>query len=118
VNLEPETTGGLSIFHLVSAATTNATNVKASAGTALRLVHLQLQRRRPQGRLPQHGRHPDRRASVSFAIVIPPTSAANVEFAMGIAFATGIGITTVTDLTDAGATAVAASDLIINLFFK
>jgi hypothetical protein len=57
-------------------------------------------------------------ASVSFSIVIPPTSAANVEFTTGIAFATGIGITTVTDLTDAGTTAVAASDLIINLFYK
>jgi hypothetical protein len=29
-------------------------------GEAARLVHLQLQRRRPEGRVPQHGGHPDR----------------------------------------------------------
>jgi hypothetical protein len=36
---------------------------------------------------------------------------------MGLAFATGIAITTVTDLTDAGTTAVGASDLVINLWY-
>jgi hypothetical protein len=118
VNLEPETTGGLSIFHLVSAATTNATNVKASAGQLYGWYIYNSNAAARKVAFHNTAGTPTAGASVSFAIVIPPTSAANVEFAMGIAFATGIGISTVTDLTDAGATAVAASDLIINLFFK
>lgn len=52
------------------------------------------------------------------ALVIPAGGAANVEFSNGIAFSTGIAISTVTDLTDAGTTAVALNDLIINIYYK
>jgi hypothetical protein len=71
--------------------------------------------------VPQHAGHPDRRARALriFAIVIPPASAANVAFTeTGLAFSTGIAFTTVTDLTDAGTTAVALNDLVINVFYK
>jgi hypothetical protein len=80
VNIDPQTANGLSVFHLVSAATTNATNVKASAGQLLRVVHLQLERRGP-ARSPSTTRlgTPTAGASVVFSIVIPPASAANVE---------------------------------------
>jgi hypothetical protein len=118
VNLEPETTGGLSIFHLVSAATTNATNVKASAGQVYGWYIYNSNAAARKVAFHNTAGTPTAGASVSYAIVIPPSSAANVEYTTGIAFATGIAITTVTDLTDAGATAVAASDLIINVFFK
>jgi hypothetical protein len=118
VNLDPQTANGLSIFHLVSAATTNATNIKASAGQVYGWYVYNSNAAARKLVFHNTAGTPTAGASVIFAIVIPPSSAANVEFTMGLAFATGIAITTVTDLTDAGATAVALNDLIINVFYK
>jgi hypothetical protein len=112
------TTEGLAISHLVSAATTNATSVKASAGKLYGWYIYNSNAAARKVAFHNTAGTPTAGASVSFAIVIPPSSAANVEFTNGIAFATGIAFTTVTDLTDAGTTAVAASDLIINIFYK
>ena len=114
----PSTSGGWTTFHLVSAATTNATNIKASAGqlggwfiynsnaAARKLV------------FHNTAAAPTAGASVFFSIVIPPTSGANVEFTNGIPFSTGIAITTVTGLADTDSVAVALNDLIINLWYK
>lgn len=118
VNIDPETSNGLSIFHLVSAATTNATNLKASAGQVYGWYIYNSNAAARKVAFHNTAGTPTAGASIVFAIVIPPTSAANVEYTTGIAFGTGIAITTVTDLTDAGATAVAANDLIINIFYK
>lgn len=118
VNVEPETTGGLTVFHLVSAATTNATNIKASAGQVYGWYIYNSNAAARKVAFHNSATAPTAGASIFFAIVIPPSSGANVHFTTGIAFGTGIGITTVTDLTDAGATAVALNDLIINLFYK
>lgn len=117
VGLATRTSGGLTTYHLVSAATTNATVVKASAGqlygyyiynnaTSMRKVAFH-----------NTASAPTAGASIFFTINLPASAAANVEFAMGIAFSSGIAITTVTDNTDAGATAVASGDLTINLFY-
>ncbi len=57
-------------------------------------------------------------ASIYFTILIPPSSAANVEFTNGIVFGTGIAFTTVTGLADADSAAVASQDLNINLFYS
>jgi hypothetical protein len=118
VNIDPQTANGLSIYHLVSAATTNATNVKASAGQLYGWYIYNSNAAARKVAFHNTAGTPTAGASVVFSIVIPPASAANVEYTMGLAFATGIGISTVTDLTDAGTTAVGASDLIINLFYK
>lgn len=115
--IKPQTTGGFTTFHLVSAATTNATAVKASAGqlfgwyiynsnsTARKVAFHNLASGATAG------------ASIFFTMVIPPLSAANVMTETGIAFSTGISFTTVTGLTDADAVAVGLNDLIINLFY-
>jgi hypothetical protein len=118
VNLDPQTANGLSIFHLVSAGSTNATNVKASAGQVYGWFIYNSNAAARKVVFHNTAGTPTAGASVSFALMIPATSAANVEMTNGLAFATGIAITTVTDLTDAGATAVAANDLIINIFYK
>lgn len=118
MNILPQTTGGLTTYHLVSAATTNATNVKASAG---QLYGWYIYNSNASARkLAFHNTAgtPTAGASILFTIIVPGTSAANVFSETGIAFGTGIGISTVTDLTDAGTTAVALNDLNINLFYK
>jgi hypothetical protein len=116
-SLRPGTSGGLSIFHLVSGASTNATNVKASAGQVFGWYIYNSNAAARKVVFHNNAGTPTAGAGVIFAIVIPPTSAANVFTDNGMAFGTGIAITTVTDLTDAGTTAVAANDLIINIFY-
>lgn len=57
-------------------------------------------------------------STIAIAIVIPGLAATNVSFPDGIDFDTGISISTVTDLTDAGSNPVLLNDLIINIFYK
>lgn len=118
VNLDPQTANGLSIFHLVSAATTNATNIKASAGQVYGWFIYNSNTLARKVTFHNTAGSPTAGAGVIFTLIIPGSSAANVELTMGLAFATGIAITTTTDLTDAGTTAVALNDLNINIFYK
>ncbi len=118
VGLVPQTSGGLSTFHLVSAASTNATNVKASAGQLFGYYIYNSNAAARKVVIHNTAGTPTAGAGVILAIVIPGSSAANVEFTNGIAFATGIAITTVTGLADSDTTAVALNDLNINLMFK
>lgn len=114
----PATSGGLSTYHLVSAGSTNATVVKASAG---QLFGWYIQNNNASMRkvtFHNASSTPTAGASVFFTLKIPGGAAANVLGPYGIAFSTGIAITTTTDLADNGTTAVAASDLDINLFYK
>ena len=117
VGLATRTSGGLTTYHLVSAATTNATVVKASAGQLYGYYIYNNNAAMRKVAFHNTASAPTAGASIFFTLNIPPNSAANVHMTMGIAFSTGIALTTVTDNTDAGATAVAAGDLTINLFY-
>lgn len=118
VTQTPGTTGGLTTYHLISAGSTNATNIKASAGqvygwflqnnaSAIRKVAFH-----------NTSGTPTAGSSVFFSLTIPAGAAANVSFPNGIPFSTGIAITTVTGQADSDATAVTANDLNINIFYK
>jgi len=117
-NLAPTTSGGLTTYHLASTGSTNATVVKNSAGQLYGWYIYNSNAAARKLAFHNASTTPTAGASIFFSIVIPPASAANVEFTQGIPFSTGISITTVTDLADSGTTAVAANDLIINLFYK
>lgn len=117
-NLAPTATGGLSKFHLVAAATTNATNVKASAGQLYGWYIYNSNAAARKVAFHNTSGTPTAGTSVTDSIVIPPGSAANAFSEQGIAFSTGIAITTVTGLADSDSAAVAANDLIINLYYK
>ena len=114
----PFISGGLSTFHLESLATVNATNIKASAGQLYGWYIYNSNAAARKVAFHNTAGVPTAGASIFFTIVIPPNSGANCFDLFGIAFSTGIGITTVTGLPDANATAVAADDLNINLFYK
>ena len=118
VGIGPQTTGGLTTYHLVSAATTNATNIKASAGQLYGWYIYNSNAAARKVAFHNSASTPTAGASVFFSLVIPPSSGANVFSAIGIPFSSGIGITTVTGLADSDSAAVAANDLIINLFYK
>jgi hypothetical protein len=116
--LTPVASGGLTTFHLVSAATTNATSVKASAGQLYGWYIYNSNAAARKVAFHNTAGTPTAGASVFMTITIPGSSAANVFTDFGIPFSTGIGITTTTGLADTDATAVALNDLTINLFYK
>jgi hypothetical protein len=115
----PTTAGGLTIARTISAATTNATSVKASAGqvfgwyisnanAAARFLKLY-----NKASAPTVGTD-----TPVMTIQIPAGAAANVEFSHGIAFATGIALALTANVADADTSAVAANEIIINLLYK
>jgi hypothetical protein len=110
-------TGAASGQHIVSAATTNATIVKNAAGrvvgwslantnAAFRYVKLH-----NQTTLPTAG------TGVVRTIALAPNSVSNIHLDGGIAFTTGIGLTTVTGLADADNVAVGVGDIVGDLYF-
>lgn len=118
VAIGPQTTGGLTTYHLVSAATTNATNIKASAGQLYGWYIYNSNAAARKVAFHNSASAPTAGASIYFSLMIPAGGAANVFSAIGMPFSSGIGITTVTGLADSDSAAVAANDLIINLWYK
>lgn len=118
VSTTPTTTGGFSTFSLVSAGTTNATNIKASAGQVFGWYIYNSNAAARKVVFHNTAGTPTAGASVFFSLVIPPGSGANVFNETGITFSTGIAITTVTGLATTDATAVTLNDLVIAIFYK
>jgi hypothetical protein len=121
VSTRPATTGGLSKFHLVSAATTNATNVKASAGQVYSITAFNLNASARYLKFHNTAGTPTAGASVTDTYLIPGNTAGaglvlNID--KGIAFSTGIGITLVTGIADADSAAVAASEIVLNIYYS
>jgi hypothetical protein len=117
----PATTGGLSKFHLVGAATTNATNVKASAGQVYAITAFNVAATPAYLKFHNTAGTPTAGSGVTDTFLIPGNTAGagmvlNID--KGIAFATGIGITLVTGIADANASAIAADNVVINIYYK
>lgn len=119
VQIEPQIEGGLNTFHLVSAATTNATSIKSTPGQVFGwfIYNSNAAARKvifyDSSVVPIAGTTP-----VLFSLPIPATSGANVKGSIGIAFSKGIAIATTTGLPDTDSAAVALSDLVINIWYK
>lgn len=110
-------TGAASVAHLVSAASTNATVVKASAG---RLLGWQLQNTTASIvylKLHNTSTTPTAGASVYMAIAIPANGRTDFRLDGGIAFTNGIAFTTVTTSPDSGSTAVTLGSIVGSLFY-
>jgi hypothetical protein len=115
------TSGGLSKFHLVSAANTNATSVKASAGQVYAITAFNLNASPMYLKFHNTAGTPTAGSGVTDTFLIPGnTSGAGlvINFDKGITFSTGIGITLVTGITDASAVAVAASEIVLQVYYK
>lgn len=118
VNIDPATSGGLTTYHLVSAASTNATSIKGSAGQVFGWFIFNSNAAPRKVTFHNASGTPTAGASVFFSLVIPALSGANAFSEIGIPFSSGIGITTVTGLADSDSTGVALNDLVINIFYK
>ena len=123
VTIQAAATGGVSVSNvssqaIVSAASTNPISIKASAGKVTGWYIYNSNGSARKVAFHNTAGTPTAGANVYLSLVIPALSAANVSLPSGIAFSTGIAITTVTGLANSDATAVALNDLIINIFYK
>lgn len=118
IALRPITSGGCSVYHLISAATTNASVVKNAAGQVYGWYIHNKSANVLKVVFHNASSTPTAGASVFFDIKLPAGAAANCSLPQGIEFSTGIAITTINGDADNATTAVAASDLDINIFYK
>lgn len=119
IGIVPLTSGGLSISRTVSAASTNATNVKASAGQVFAIVAANVNAEEAWVHLYNTAGTPTCTTSIIASFIIPGATTGggtNIPLPPGAAFATGIGfcLTTAPD----GTGAVAASEVVLNVFYK
>lgn len=116
IQVRANATGAASIHHIVSAATTNVAQIKATAGRVLgwslsnttaswRYVKLHNVASATAG------------AAVAMTIGIPPNGTVTHEVPAGIGFATAISRSIVTGAADTDATATAANDVVGDIFF-
>jgi hypothetical protein len=107
-----------SISHLVSAATTNATVIKASPGTLMGWLLSNTTTSAKYIKFHNSAISPTAGADVFFSFMIPASASANVSFGAGVAFSAGIGITLTGGFADNDTTALAVGDVIANIIYK
>lgn len=110
-------TGAASGAHIVSAATTNATVVKNAAGRLLGWSLANTNAAWRYVKLHNQTTTPTAGTGVVRTLAIPPNGVRELALEGGIAFTTGIALTTVTGAADADATAVGLNDIVGDLFF-
>ena len=117
VQYRANATGAGTDHHVVAAASTNSSIVKASAG---RLIGCNLANTTAAWqyvKLHNIATAPTAGSGVVKTIGIPPNGRANFTFEGGIGFSTGIGRTIVTGAADADATATTANAVVGDLIF-
>lgn len=117
LNTGTASTGAASAAHLVSAATTNPTVIKASAGRLLGWAIANTSAAWRYVKLHNQATAPTAGSGVVRTIAVPPGGLAQLHLTAGVAFTAGIAMTTVTGSADADATAVGAGDLVGEVFF-
>ncbi len=119
VGLAPQTTGGLEKTLVISAATTNATSVKASAGQVFGWHIANKESVWIYVKLYNLATAPTVGTSTQVMVIpIPPGGGANVEFTNGIPFSTGIGLGITKGAANANTEAVASEGVIVNPLWK
>jgi hypothetical protein len=109
---------GASIYQAVAAASTNASNIKASAG---RITGWSMYNNASYPvfvKFHNTASTPTAGSGVVYTIGIPPGKDANFDDDDGLNFATGIGISIVQGIALADTTALAASDCVVCIHFK
>ena len=116
IQVRANATGAASIHHIVSAATTNVAQIKATAGrvygyclsnTTAAWVYVKL----------HNVASATAGAAVAMTVGIPPNGKAECHIPMGIGFGTAISRSIVTGAADTDATAVTANAVVGDIFF-
>jgi hypothetical protein len=114
-----KTSGGTTPYRLVSAATTNAANVKASAGQVYAVIVSNVNAAARYLHLYNNAGAPTCNASIINTFIIPGATTGggtNIPIALGVEFSSGIGICITTGVDGTGN--VAANELVANVFYK
>jgi hypothetical protein len=102
-------------YHVVSAATTNTANIKASAGEIHSISVYNDEIYAIHVKLHNTAGTPTAGAGVVRTVSCQGGQTRDLVFPGGLAFTTGIGISIVKDITDAGVTAVGLSDCVVDV---
>lgn len=121
-NPAPTTSGGCSIERLLSAASTNATSVKASAGQVYGMYCHNINASPRFLKLYNKASSPTVGTDTPVMTLPIPGNANGAGFVlpmdMGIAFGTGIALAVTGAVGDSDTTTVAANEVVVNLFYK
>lgn len=118
IQFRANATGGATIKHIVAAATTNATNTKASAGRVVGWNLVNTTATFQYVKLHNTAGAPTAGSGVVMTIAIPPNGVNSMPVGGGgIGFATGIAYTIVTGSADADATATTLGSVVGDLFY-
>jgi hypothetical protein len=119
VSLIPATSGGLTLSHLIAAATTNATSLKTSAG---QLYGASIYN---NGAVPAYLKFYNKASSptvgtdtVVYEVAVQAGTEREIHTEEGLAFGTGIAYALTAGITDADATSVAVSSATVDLIYK
>jgi hypothetical protein len=120
VSLNPATSGGLSMSKTISAATTNATSVKGSAGQVYNIQCFNTNASARYLKLYNKASAPTVGTDTPVkTLLIPPSSSGFVaEWSNGLAFGTGIAFALTTGIADSDTAAVAANEIVVNIDYK
>lgn len=114
--------GGATPFKLVSAASTNPTSVKGSAGTLYGIQVTSINAAIRYLKLYDKASAPTVGTDTPVKVIGIPGNAAGagamIALPVGVAFATGIALALTTGIADADTGAVAASEIAVNLDYK
>lgn len=117
----PSISGGLSKFHLVATASTNANNVKAGPGQVYSITAFNVSATPYYLKFHNTASTPTAGTGVTDTYLIPGNTAGAgivINIDKGIIFSTGIGISVVAGIADADGTSIAASSVVLNVYFK
>lgn len=110
--------GGYSASKLLSAATTNATVVKAAKGQVFGWYLYNANAAVRYLKLYNKASAPTVGTDVPMVVIpIPPGAGANVEYSGGIGFSVGVCFAITAGVADNDTTAVALNEVVVNLFF-
>lgn len=122
VTEQPHTAGGLTMHKTVSAASTNATTVKASPGKVYSIQASNVNSSPRYLKLYNKASNPTVGSDTTVKTLIIPGNSngagTNIVFPTGIEFTLGIAFALTTEATDAGTTGVAASEIVVNIDYK
>lgn len=121
MNVAPSAAQGASTYHkLISAASTNATSVKTSAGT-INALHVSNTNATTSAYLKLYNKASAPTVGTDvpvFTLLIPPAGLRTIDCgATGVRLSTGIAYALTANPADADTTAVAASEIIVNMSY-
>jgi len=119
-SITPATAGGLSIYRLITAATTNASLVKSSAGNVYSIYAFNAGTVARYLKFSNTATAPTPGSTaVAYTVYLPASSNIIIPITTGLSFSTGISFCVTTGVGDTDATVVsAASEVVINIGYK